>query len=215
VEDLTDNEREEQVRRFIRENLLYLLLAVALGIGGVAGYKYWQSRQLGGAESAKDEYEAVLESLSAGQPDQAAERSRALRAAYAKSPYADQAELALARAAVARRDYDAASQRLRAVIDGAGDPLLRQIARTRLARVMIEQGRHDDAIALLQVEQAGAFSALYHEIRGDAFAAKGDAAEARKEYTAALSVDDEQTGIDSAFVALKRDALPAAAGDAS
>jgi predicted negative regulator of RcsB-dependent stress response len=211
VEELSDTEREEQVRSFVRENLLFLLLAVALGLAAVSGFKYWQSKRLGGAEAAELQYEAVIAALATNQPDKAAEQTKELRATHPKSPYADQAELAQARAAVARHDYDGATRMLRTVIDGAGDPLLRQIARTRLARVTIEQGRYDDAVALLPLSEAGSFAALYHDVRGDALAAKGDTEAARREYTEALAVSEEQSGLDSAFVTLKRDALPAAA----
>jgi predicted negative regulator of RcsB-dependent stress response len=191
--------------------LLFLLLAVALGLAAVSGFKYWQSKRLGGAEAAELQYEAVIAALATNQPGKAAEQTKELRATHPKSPYTDQAELAQARAAVARHDYDGATRMLRTVIDGAGDPLLRQIARTRLARVTIEQGRYDDAVALLPLNEAGSFAALYHDVRGDALAAKGDTEAARREYTEALAVSEEQSGLDSAFVTLKRDALPAAA----
>jgi len=152
----------------------------------------------------------VITALSSGQREQAGELAKELRAKHAGSPYADQADLAIAKLAVARRDYDDAAKVLRSVMDGAEDPLLRHVARTRLARVLIEQGKHDDAIALLPIADAGAFQALYHDVRGDAYAAKGDAASARTEYTAALEKDSAASGLDSAYVALKRDALPAA-----
>jgi predicted negative regulator of RcsB-dependent stress response len=212
VEDLSDIERAEQVRTFVRENLWFALLALALGVAAVTGFKYWQAKRTGGAEQAESEYSAVITALSSGQREQAGELAKELRAKHAGSPYADQADLAIAKLAVARRDYDDAARLLRSVMDGANDPLLRQVARTRLARVLIEQGKHDDAIALLPVAEAGAFQALYHDIRGDAYAAKGDAATARAEYTTALESDASSSGLDSAYVALKRDAIPAASG---
>ena len=93
-------------------------------------------------------------------------------------------------------------------MDGSKDPELRQVARTRLARVLLEQGKHDECLALLDPAAAGAFSALYREIRGDAYAAKGDAKAARSEYDAALADGQAEAGIDRAFIELKRDALP-------
>jgi predicted negative regulator of RcsB-dependent stress response len=77
--------------------------------------------------------------------------------------------------------------------------------------VLIEQGKFDEAVAQLDVAQAGAFTALYHEIRGDAFAGKGDAAAARREYDSALAAAKDGVQIDVAYVELKRDALPTAA----
>jgi predicted negative regulator of RcsB-dependent stress response len=209
VEDLSDIERAEQVRTFVRENLLFAVLALAVGVAIVSGYRYWQAKRTGGAEESEAAYSTVIAALSSGDRDKAVGLSKELRTQHAGSPYADQADLAIAKLDVARRDYDEAAKLLRAVTDGANDPLLRQVARTRLARVLIEQGKHDEALALLPVDQAGGYAALYHELRGDALAAKGDAAAARAEYTAALEGGDA-SGIDSAYVALKRDALPAA-----
>jgi predicted negative regulator of RcsB-dependent stress response len=61
-----------------------------------------------------------------------------------------------------------------------------------LGRVLIQQGKHDEAIALLNVEELGAFAAAAREIRGDANVAKGDQNAARAEYAAALAADDAQ-----------------------
>jgi predicted negative regulator of RcsB-dependent stress response len=86
--------------------------------------------------------------------------------------------------------------------------------------VLAEQGKHDDALKLLDVAKAGSFAPVYHEIRGDVLAAKGDAAGARKEYDAALAADNtgEGAALDTRYVELKRDALgvagPAAAAPA-
>jgi predicted negative regulator of RcsB-dependent stress response len=209
VEDLSDIERAEQVRTFVRENLLFAVLALALGIAVVAGYRYWQAKRTGGAEASEAEYSTVITALSSGDRAKAVELSKDLRTQHAGSPYADQADLAIAKLDVARRDYDEAAQVLRSVMDGASDPLLRQVARTRLARVLIEQDKHDEALGLLTLDEAGGFAAIYHDLRGDAFAAKGDATAARSEYNAALEGGDSN-GIDTAYIALKRDALPAA-----
>jgi predicted negative regulator of RcsB-dependent stress response len=209
VEDLSDIERAEQVRSFVRENLLFAVLALALGIAVVAGYRYWQAKRTGGAEQSAAEYSTVITALGSGEREKAIELSKELRTKHTGSPYADQADLAIAKLDVARRDYDAAAKLLRSVMDGSKDPLLRQVARTRLARVLIEQDKHDEAIALLPIDDAGGFAALYHDLRGDALAAKGDATGARAEYTAALE-GGESSGVDSAYVALKRDALPPA-----
>ena len=96
---------------------------------------------------------------------------------------------------------------LRGVADRSQDVELRLVAKTRLARVLVEQGKYDEALALLDASQAGAFAAVTHEIRGDALAAKGDAAQARSEYDAAIAASTPVSGIDSAYVELKRDAL--------
>jgi predicted negative regulator of RcsB-dependent stress response len=211
VEDLTDNEQEEQLRRWWSENWLWIVGGIALGLALLWGWQYWQSSKVAAAQREETAYAAVLDSLGRNQFDQAALQAKAMREARASSPYADQADLALARAAIESRKLDDAAQRLKSVADGSKDPELRVAARTRLARVLIEQGKFDESLALLDVASAGSFAALYHDIRGDAFAGKGDPAAARREYEAALAAAKGDVRIDTAYIELKQSALPAAA----
>jgi predicted negative regulator of RcsB-dependent stress response len=76
---------------------------------------------------------------------------------------------------------------LRSVADETKHEELAWVARMRSARVLIQQGKHDDALQLLDVEKAGAFAAQIREIRGDAQVAKGNPTAARAEYAAALA----------------------------
>jgi predicted negative regulator of RcsB-dependent stress response len=210
VEDLSDNEREEQLRRFWADNWLWIVGGIALGLGGLAGWQYWQQSKLNAAEQDEATYIALLDLLSASNKDEATKKADGLRELHPKSPYADQADLALARFAVDTRDFDAAVQRLRTVADTSRDPELRLIAQSRLARVLAEQGKHDDALKLLDVTKAGGFTAVFHDARGDVLAAKGDVAGARQAYDAALAATTAAAAesFDRDFVELKRDALP-------
>jgi predicted negative regulator of RcsB-dependent stress response len=210
VEDLTDNEREEQLRRWWSDNWRWIIGGIALGMALLWGWQYWQRSKAEAAQQAEANYQSVLDALSRRKNDEAVQIARSLREQQPASPYADQADLALARAAVEARNFDDAAQRLRAVIDGSKDTELRSIARTRLARVLTEQGKFDEAVALLDVDTAGAYAALFHDLRGDAFAGKGDGEAARREYAAALAADKDGVQVDSAYIELKRDALPVA-----
>jgi predicted negative regulator of RcsB-dependent stress response len=212
VEDLTDNEAEETLRRWWSENWLWLVGGVVIGLGALAGWQYWQTSKRQASEADSVAYQAAIDALNADQFDSAVQKSKELRNLHPGSPYADQADLAVARAAVERSNLAEAAKQLKIVADNSRDPQLRQVAKARLARVLIEQGKHDEALAQLDIASAGSFGALYHDIRGDALAAKGDAAGARQEYDSALAGSATEPGIDKAFVELKRDQLPAAAG---
>lgn len=209
MEDLSDIEREEQLRRWWSENWAWIIGGIALGMAILAGWQYWQRYRTQAAERDEAAYVAVLEALSGNRREEAEKQARELRESNPDSAYADQAELALARAAIERRDFDTAAALLRGVADRSADAELRMIARTRLARVLIEQGKQDEALAMLDVASAGAFAPLVHEVRGDALAAKGDAAAARQEYDSALTAAKAEGIIDRAFVELKRDELAA------
>lgn len=207
MEDLTDIEREEVLRRWWKDNWLWILGGVALGLALLGGWRYWQNYRVERAEAAESRYLAEIQALGGNKREEAERLATELREQYGSSPYADQADLALARAALDRRDFDEAARRLRVVVDQSDDAELAKVARTRLARVLIEQGKHDEALGLLDAAQAGAFAALYHEIRGDALAAKGDRAGAAREYGLALADASAASGLDRAYVELKRGAL--------
>jgi predicted negative regulator of RcsB-dependent stress response len=81
------------------------------------------------------------------------------------------------------------------------DVELQQIARLRLARVQIDQGKADEAISTLAAGKPGTFAARYHEVHGDALAAKKDIPGAVAEYNAALAASFG--GADAALLQLK------------
>ena len=120
---------------------------------------------------------------------------------FPNSPYADQAQLTIARMDVeSGRDADAVAP-LTQVMNNSKDSELKQIARLRLARVLIDQGKPDDAIKLLAAGSPGSFAGRYHEVHGDALVAKKDIPGAVAEYNAALAAGD--AGADAAVLELK------------
>ena len=57
-----------------------------------------------------------------------------------------------------------------------------------VARVVSAQGKHDDALALLKVEEVGDFAPRLADTRGDILLAKGDRAGALDHYQRALPI---------------------------
>jgi predicted negative regulator of RcsB-dependent stress response len=121
---------------------------------------------------------------------------------YTGSPYADQAKLLAARMYVDEAQLDHAASELAAVAEHSKDHDLQLVARLRLARVQIAQGKPESALATLgTAAEAGAFAARYHEVRGDAYYAKNDRSAALSEYRSAQSAGGETT--DSTLLKLK------------
>lgn len=180
-----DEAQVEQLRRWWRENWLALAGGLALGLVGIFGYEAWQKARTSKSEHAAQVYED-LKRVSIERQDRADELWRHLSTDFAGTPYAAQGALLLASQAAAREDWDAAQAKLDWVRQHADDAGLKKIARLRLARVLWQQQKHDEALALLDVKDDDAFASLYQELRGDIQAAKGDREGARGAYEKAL-----------------------------
>jgi predicted negative regulator of RcsB-dependent stress response len=201
-EYLTDDEQLEAVKRFTREYAPVLIIGALIGAGALFGWRYYQTYQTQQGLKAAAQF-AELSALAQGS-DVAKSRQVAdqLIQDYPSSPYADQAKLVLARIDVdAGQDANAIAP-LTAVMNDSKDTELRQIARLRLARVLIDQGKPDDAIKLLSEANPGSFAGRYHEVHADALYAKKDTAAAITEYKAALDAADSG-GVDAAMVEMK------------
>jgi predicted negative regulator of RcsB-dependent stress response len=207
---LTDDEQLEAVKHLIVEYAPWLIGGVLVGAGVFFGYRYFQNYTNERAYKAAAEFSTLTAALR--QNDHAKSRHIAdeLIKDYAKSPYADQAQLALARLDVDEGHQGSAIAPLTQVMNASKDTELRQIARLRLARVLTDQGKADEAIKTLAEPMPAAFSAGYHEVRGDAFFAKKDIPHAVAEYQAALGAADA-SGINAALLELKIQDLGAAA----
>lgn len=201
-EFLSEEERAEAVKGWFRENWSWLALGVVIGLGGLVGWQYYERQQVAQAESAARLLQEMAKALPEG-AGKADPHFKKLIADYGKTAYADQARLAMAQAAVADSKLDEAVTQLREVMDHTKDEELALVARLRLARVLIEQGKHDEALGLLDVNKAGAFVAQTHEIRGDALFAKGDTSGAREAYQAALDANGQTGSGDTSLLQLK------------
>jgi predicted negative regulator of RcsB-dependent stress response len=192
VEDyLTDRDQEEALRNWWRENWKWILAGVALGLGLLAGYQYWQTYRSQRAGQAAKVYADFQKALAGNDLEQAGRLLNDLAGDHAKSAYTQQGRLLLAKRDADAGRFEEASKQLRQVVDTSSDAALGSIARLRLARLLIQTGKPDEALQLLVIEEAGTFAAPMREVRGDALVAKGDAQGARAEYAAALAAESK------------------------
>jgi predicted negative regulator of RcsB-dependent stress response len=200
---LSDEEQEEALRNWWSENWRWIFAGVALGLALLAGWKYWQQSKLRNAEAASIMYVELQQAASANDAGKAEQVTRDLQQKYASSPYAQQANLVVAKLRVQAGKWDEAAAALRDVMDHSKDEALAQVARLRLARVLIEQGHNDEALTLLDPSKAPASVGELRELRGDALLAKNDIAGARSEYQQALVAQAGEGGSGSELLQLK------------
>jgi predicted negative regulator of RcsB-dependent stress response len=203
VEDyLSEKEQWEWVKEKVRENAPAVVLAIVLGAGVIFGWRWWQGHEDVGRLEASAKYMQMVQSLERGDRSQALVLLGELERDYPSSPYSDQARLLAAHLYVNDAQLDHAASELAAVAEHSKDHELARVARERLARVQIAQGKPDSALATLgTVADPGAFAARFHEVRGDAYYAKGDKVAALGEYRSAQSAGAE--GGDTALLQLK------------
>lgn len=190
-----DEAQVEQLRRWWRENWMALVGGLALGMAGIFGWEAWQNAQNTTAERASQLYED-LDKAPVDKPDVQKELGQKLVAEFSGTPYAAQGQLLLAQRAVERGDFEGARANLNWVAGHTDDSSLRKVARLRLARVLWQLSKPDEALAQLDVADDDAFASLYQELRGDIQLAKGDHAAARAAWEKALQLGPAQAGRD-------------------
>jgi predicted negative regulator of RcsB-dependent stress response len=200
-EYLTDDEQLEAVKRAFIEYAPWILGGVVLGVGGWYGYQHYQSHRNELAFQAADQFSQMTLALQMNDSAKSLQIADGLIKNYPDSPYADQAQLTLARIDVESGKSADAVAPLTQVMSHSKDTELQQIARLRLARVLIDQGKPDEAIKTLAAGTPGSFAGRYHAVHGDALNAKKDIPGAIAEYTAALGASDG--GADAGLLQLK------------
>jgi predicted negative regulator of RcsB-dependent stress response len=199
---LTDDEQLEQVKRVVAENWVWVLGGIVLGAALIFGYRYYDGYRNERALRAASQFGDMTSALERDDRNKARQIAAVLVKDYPTSPYADQSQLVVARLYVDDGQLANAVVPLTQVMNNSKDAELRHIARLRLARVLIDQRKPDEAIKTLAEDSWGAFAGRAHEVRGDAFYAKNDVKSAVTEYKAALSGGDAGS-VDSALLQLK------------
>ncbi len=213
---LSEKEQWEWVKAQVRESGPAVILAIVIALGAVFGWRWWQGHLDAGRLQAGAMYMQMVAALERDDRSQALVLLGELEREHPGSAYTDQARMLAARVYVDGGEFDRAAAELSQVIEHTKDRDLAQVARLRLARVQINQGKADSALATLGgVTGAGAFAARYHEVRGDAYYAKGDKATALTEYHSAQAADPatdaELLGLKVADLTTDAPAAPAVA----
>ncbi|MEQ8232346.1 MAG: tetratricopeptide repeat protein [Gammaproteobacteria bacterium] len=205
----SEQEQVEAVKRWWKENGKALVLGLVIGIGGLAGYRYWNELETSRAENASLTYERFLAMIEAQRSEDAVTTGEAIMSAYPDSAYARLSALLLAKLAVEQADYERAKTLLVPLAENA-DSEVRDVAAMRLARILLAEG--DAAAAATRLDSVPATDGRepYPELRGDILAARGDDDAARSFYREAL-VRAGELGLERGAIQLKLDNLAATA----
>ena len=179
----SDDETAEAVKKWWRENGKSVIGGAVLGLSAVFGWQWWQANVTQQGIEAAAIYDRMFNTL-ATDPAAARVEADTLTGQYPSTPYAALAELAIAKTMVEQGAGEEAAVHLRKAIELAKLPELVEVARLRLARLLADGGKHDEALAELARVQG--FTASGEEVRGDIHLARGERDEAKAAYQRAL-----------------------------
>jgi predicted negative regulator of RcsB-dependent stress response len=209
---LSDKEQVERLRQWWRENGWFLLGGVALGLLGLYGYNQYFAYRDRQSEDAGALYLQITQATESNDRTAAEAAFDQLRAEFPDNVYTHQAALLVAKSEVVIAP-DSAAEKLRFTMEQSSDPELAMIARLRLARVLAYREQHQDALAVLNVPDAGQFAGRIAEIKGDIHAAMGETDAARSAYVEAMIAPGAEL-LDRGFLQMKIADLPGAAAAA-
>jgi len=205
--DFEEQEKIDRFKAWWKANGATLLLAIVVFAASVVGTRLWNHYKSEQAQQAADLYTVLQQQVEKGSElVKIMDAAQLLTEGFPGSGYAARAALIAAHSAVQAGNNQSASDMLQWVLDHSDEPEVKDIARLRLANVLVDESKYDQALALLNAQHAASFTGLYADLRGDALVASGKTEEARAAYQKAL----DSLGIQSAYrnvVQMKFDTL--------
>jgi predicted negative regulator of RcsB-dependent stress response len=178
-------------------------VAACIAAAGVQGWRWWTAKQ---SEEASALFTGLSQAVRAQDLNKAKDAVAQLEDKYSRSGYSARGALVLAKMLFDSGDTAGARAQLTWVIDKSDETDLKEIARYRLAEVLVNDKQYDEALKLLDAKHGAPYAGLYADLRGDALAMAGRAAEARAAYVDALAKLDSKSTYKQ-YVQVKLDAL--------
>ena len=204
--NLEEQEQLDVIKSWWKQygNLVVLVLLVgALTVAAFQGWRYYRHQQ---ALQAAVLYEQMERAGRANDTKKTGDIAAQIIDKFPSTPYAAMAALASAKIGFDSGDLAAAKTRLQWVTERASEDEMRDVARLRLAGVLLDEKNYAEALKLAETKPAEAFSALYADMKGDILVAQSKLAEARAAYRQALEKSDAK-GSHHQLIQLKLDAL--------
>lgn len=209
---LSPEEQDERAKQWIKDNGMAIVIGISLGLAAVFGYNNYQAKQIANAEQASSVYNTVIGLVNDSELADIESQVIMLKEEYSDSSYAAKGALLRARQ-LSVSDLDAAFEELAWVVTNAQEYGLKHTALIRQAKILLSQGKLDDAKAIALTQPYQGFDSFYQEILGDIAAQQGEYSSASDYYQSALDTLNEADQNYAAILTLKKDRLPIASGE--
>ena len=205
--DLEEQEQLAELKAWWKQHgnlIVATILAAALAFAGWQGWRWYQASQ---AAQAAGLYETLARAAQAGDAKALRDAGGSLIESYPRTLYAAMGALVAARFHFDRNDFKAAKTQLQWVIDRSPSDDFQDLARLRLAAILLDEKAHDEALKVLDAKHSPAYDAQFAALRGDVLLAKGQSAEARSAYQQAIEKAAKDQGTFRESVRMRLEAL--------
>ena len=188
--DLEEQEQLDQLKAFWKQygNLITFVLVLALGgFAAWNGWNYWQREQAGKAGTLFDE---LQKAATTGNAEQTGRMFSEMKERFPSTAFAQQAALLAAKVQFEKGQPDAARDSLTWAAEHAREAEYKTIANLRLAGLLLDQKKYDEAGKALDAASAKGFEGLVADRRGDVLLAQGKTEEAKTAYGQAYKALD-------------------------
>ena len=191
-----DLEEQEQIDTLKTWWKMYGNLVTGVVVAGslaVIGWQGWNWYQRSQAAQASAIYGVLEQAVAARDAQKVKAAAGELVEKFGGTTYAALGALVAARQSFEAGDLKTARAQLTWAADNGKDEI-GDLARLRLASVLLDEKAYDEALKQLEAAHAAAFAARFLELKGDVLAAAGKKPEARAAYQAALDKGEVREG---------------------
>ena len=199
--EISDSEEEQvdKLKKWWDSNGKQIIAGAVLGLAGIFGWNYYVDYQDSQALNARALYLSYAsDSANIGAYDK-------LIKDHSSSSYADQGTLIMAKYLFDAGNYSLALDAIEPLLSRE-DSVIASTAALRTASLYLELGQHQEALDVLNLENANGFSGLFYNLAGDIYLDLGNSQEARNNYALAIENVTENSSL-SQLIQIKLDDL--------
>ncbi|WP_374592562.1 YfgM family protein [Aquabacterium sp.] len=207
--DLEEQEQLDQLKDFWKQYGNLITWVLILSLGAFVAYAWWNKYQADQAIKAGVLFDELDRVASAGDVEKTTRVAKDLISNFPRTTYAEQGGLLAAKVQAERGKADDARASLEWVASQAAEVEYQAIARLRLAGLLMDQKKYDEAGKILAAEFPKEFAALAADRKGDLLQLQGKSADAVSAYQQAWKSIEQDVGYRK-VIAAKLTALGAA-----
>ncbi len=208
--DLEEQEQLAAIKAWWKQygNLVTWIIIVALV--AYTAWTFWGNHQRKQAEQASQLYYEMQGAVQSNDNERAQRIASDMQEKFGSTAYASMTNLIAARIAYDFKDADVAQKRLKWIVDNGNGDGYKSIARLRLAGILLDGKKYDEAQAVLATKFPDAFASMAEDRRGDVYYAQDKLDAAKAAYQSALT-KAEANDPGKVLIQLKLDDLGGAA----